>query len=102
MSFRYAECGEAVQDGDTDLELRDLAVEVPRHEALTQQFHAMHFGFDAALLHKSGDRRTSPFPGQTYPMASVTGMPSAVKPFMTATRTWTRSCREGGGNLKVA
>ena len=23
----------------------------------------------AALLHKSGDRRTSPFPGQTYPMA---------------------------------
>ena len=41
-----------------------------------------------ALLHKSGDRRTSPFPGQTYPMASVTGMPSAVKPFMTATRTW--------------
>ena len=42
----------------------------------------------AALLHKSGDRRTSPFPGRTYPTASVTGMPSAVKPFRTATRTW--------------
>ena len=41
-----------------------------------------------ALLHKSGDRRGSPVPGQTYPTASVTGMPSAVKPFRTATRTW--------------
>jgi hypothetical protein len=29
-----------------------------------------------------------PFPGQTYPTAWVTGMPSAVKPFKTATRTW--------------
>ena len=48
MSFGYAECGEAVQDGDTDLELRDLAVEVPRHEALTQQFHTVHLRFDAA------------------------------------------------------
>ena len=41
-----------------------------------------------ALLHKSGDRRTSPVPGQTHPAASVTGMPRAVKPFRTATRTW--------------
>ena len=41
-----------------------------------------------ALLHKSGDRRISPFPGQTYPTVSVTGMPSAVKPFRMATRTW--------------
>jgi amphi-Trp domain-containing protein len=31
-----------------------------------------------ALLHKSADGRGSPFPGQTYPTASVTGMPSAV------------------------
>ena len=31
-----------------------------------------------ALLHKSAERRGSPFPGQTYPTASVTGMPSAV------------------------
>ncbi len=28
----YAECGVAVQDGDTDLEFRDRAVKVPRHE----------------------------------------------------------------------
>ena len=29
-----------------------------------------------------------PSPGQTYPTASVTGNPGAVKPFRTATRTW--------------
>ena len=39
-------------------------------------------------MHKSGDRRTSPFTGQTYPTTSMTGMPSAVIPFRTATRTW--------------
>ena len=43
---------------------------------------------DETLLHKWPVDRTSPFPGQTYPMACVTGMPSAVKPFRTATRTW--------------
>ncbi|MBL3706096.1 hypothetical protein GI582_25790 [Sulfitobacter sp. BDSS02] len=31
-----------------------------------------------ALLHKRADGRGSPFPGRTYPTASVTGMPSAV------------------------
>jgi predicted dinucleotide-utilizing enzyme len=41
-----------------------------------------------ALLHKLGDGRASPFPGQTYPATSVTGVPSAVKLFRTATRTW--------------
>ena len=34
--------------------------------------------FAGALLHKSADGRGSPFPGQTYPTGSVTGMPSAV------------------------
>jgi hypothetical protein len=34
-----------------------------------------------ALLHKSADGRIFPSPGQTHPTASVTGMPSAVKPF---------------------
>lgn len=33
---------------------------------------------DRALLHKSGSERISPFPGRTYPTATVTGMPSAV------------------------
>ena len=31
-----------------------------------------------ALLHKSGFERGSPFPGRTYPTATVTGTPSAV------------------------
>ena len=41
-----------------------------------------------ALLHKSCDGRASPFPGQTYPATSVMGVPRAVKPLSTATRTW--------------
>ena len=40
-------------------------------------------------MHKSGDGRTSPFPGQTYPATSVMGVPRAVNPLRTATRTWT-------------
>jgi hypothetical protein len=42
----------------------------------------------ATLLHKSADGRGFPLPGQTHPTASVTGIPSAVKPFSTATRIW--------------
>ena len=38
----YAERGAAVHDGDADLKFCDLAIEVPRHEALTQKFHAVH------------------------------------------------------------
>ena len=41
-----------------------------------------------ALLHKSADGRTASSAGQTYPTTLVTGMPSAVKPLRTATRTW--------------
>ena len=56
--------------------LQTLAARVLRDEVLPE-----------ALLHKSGVRQTSPFPGQTHPAASVKGIPSAVKPFRTATRT---------------
>ena len=45
---RDAERREAVQDGDTDLKLGHLTVEVTRHEALTQQFHTVHLCLDAA------------------------------------------------------
>lgn len=38
-----AECGEAVQDGNTNLKVEDLTVEVARQKALTQQFHTVHF-----------------------------------------------------------
>ena len=44
----YAERGEAVQHGDLDVELRDLAVEIPRSEALARQFDAVHPGLCAA------------------------------------------------------
>ena len=43
---------------------------------------------ETVLLRKSVDGRGSPFPGRTHPTASVMGVPSAVKPFSTATRTW--------------
>lgn len=48
FSEGYSERGEAVQDGDTDLELGDLTVEVPSGQTLAQQFHTMYLGFDAA------------------------------------------------------
>lgn len=43
-----AEGGEAVQDGEPDVELGDLPVEVPRREALTEQLDAMHLRLGAA------------------------------------------------------
>ena len=46
------------------------------------------FFLEATLLHKSAAEWTSPFPGQSYPATSVMGVPSAVNPFSTATRTW--------------
>ena len=44
----YAERGVAVQDGDAELDVCDLSVEVSRHEALPQLFHAVHLGLDTA------------------------------------------------------
>ena len=46
---RDAERGVAVQYGDADLKLCDLAIEVPCHEAPARQFHAVRRRFDAAL-----------------------------------------------------
>ena len=48
----------------------------------------LHRELREALLHKSADGRTSPSAEQTYPATFVTGMPSAVNPFSTTTRTW--------------
>ena len=45
---RYAKSSVAVENGSANLNLRDLSVEVTRHEALAQKFHAKHFGLDAA------------------------------------------------------
>ncbi len=38
FSDRYAKRGIAVKDGNADLDLSDLPVEVPRHERFTHQF----------------------------------------------------------------
>mgnify|MGYP000852532716 CR=1 FL=1 len=36
----------------------------------------LKLGYATALLHKSSDRRTSPYPGRIYGIATVTGVPS--------------------------
>ena len=67
---------------DTELRrrLRELANERRRFEPPWVAWRA--------LLRKTGNGRSAPFPGRTYPTASVTGMPSAVKPLSTAMRIW--------------
>ncbi len=40
----------------------------------------MKVSLPAALLHKSAKGRSFPFPGQTYPVTSMIGVPSALKP----------------------
>lgn len=48
-----------------------------------------HGAIALALLRKSADDRTCPFPGHSYPAATVIGIPSAVKRLRTAARIWT-------------
>ncbi len=48
LCFGNAKSGEAVKDRSTDLDFRDLPIEVTRREALTEQFHTMHLGLNAA------------------------------------------------------
>lgn len=45
---RSAERGVTIHDGDTDLNLGDLTVKVPCHQALPQQFHTTHLRLNAA------------------------------------------------------
>ena len=61
--------------GDADFILVVMAADMADYEAFTHRFF---FADRKALLRKSPDGRGSPFPGQTYLTASVTGMPSAV------------------------
>lgn len=55
-------------------------------EAVQANLHHLAELIGGALLHKSDDDRSSPFSGHTYPSATVTGMPRAVKRFITAAR----------------
>lgn len=59
-----------------------------RYEVFGDQIVQNPRGIGTALLHKSGEGRRSPFPGQTRPLACATGVPSAVKLSSTAKRTW--------------
>ncbi|AHD03265.1 hypothetical protein METH_17940 [Leisingera methylohalidivorans DSM 14336] len=38
LGNRYAKSSIAIEDGNADLDVRHLAVEAPRHEALAEQF----------------------------------------------------------------
>ncbi|WP_323009325.1 FlgK family flagellar hook-associated protein [Paracoccus sp. (in: a-proteobacteria)] len=80
---------QAVIDSISDiLPVKEVRRENGRVALFTPDGAILLDGTEPTLLHKSGDGRGSPFPGRTYPTASVTGMPSAVYPFRTAIRTW--------------
>jgi hypothetical protein len=49
-----AKRGKAVKDRSTDLDFRDLPIEVTGRKALTKQFNTMHPCFDAAPAVISG------------------------------------------------
>ncbi len=53
-SFGRTEHGEAVEGVDADVEFGDLPVEFTCHEALVEEFDAVHFGFDAGSSVVSG------------------------------------------------
>lgn len=46
MCERCSECREPIENGDTDVNFGDLVVKVSCHEALAEQFNAMHFRLD--------------------------------------------------------
>jgi len=50
LSLRLSERGEAVEDGRTDLDFSDLAIEVSSHDAFPQQLETMHFRLDQTAL----------------------------------------------------
>lgn len=59
-------------EGPTEAEVKEL------HAKIGTLAVENDFLSEGALLHKSCPERNSPFPGQTYPTGSVTGMPRAV------------------------
>jgi hypothetical protein len=61
---------------------------VRRFQGETARIAGIEDGITTTLLCKSRLGLISPFPERTHPMASVTGMPSAVKRFRMVTLTW--------------
>ena len=47
-AWPYTKSSVAVQNGDVDLDFRDLPFEVPRHQRLDEYLYTMHLRFDAA------------------------------------------------------
>jgi hypothetical protein len=73
----------AIQYGDADLELCDLTVEVPRLEALTQQFDTAHFCLGTApavVAAPSSQKRSASATGSVDREATATtrAAPSAA------------------------
>lgn len=48
LGERYAKGRVAIEDGDADLDLPDLTVEVRRRQRLAEQLYTMPLGFDTA------------------------------------------------------
>ena len=54
------------------------------------------FGLFLALLHNSGSGQVTPTPAESQASATVTGMPSRLKVFRIAQRTWiSATCHSG-------
>ena len=62
-------------EGEERLAPTEDALSLPGHIASSGALDRL---VETALLHKSAEGRTAPYPGQTYPATFVTGMPSAV------------------------
>jgi len=100
----YGARSEAVQDGDTDLKLRDLTINVPRGQAQARQFDTVHPGFDAASAVPAFGAAFEPMAG--WPLTIVAGSSgrsvwmrarprcARLRPECRASTVW-RSCAAG-------
>jgi hypothetical protein len=100
-----AERGEAVQDGNADLELGDLTVELARGQALAQELDTVHLGLGAASAVVSAP--SSPdCPAETFRSAQdlVTGdRPGGVwLPWFGILARWDDRSRTPGGDGVMA
>ncbi len=59
------------------MELKDVLAKI-ENACKFMRLDCKHLRYRRALLRKSREGQTSPYPGRTYPTGSVTGMPIAV------------------------